>query len=120
MIKGLVSVAWADGKVTESEHEVIDALLDAYGASPSEKAEIIAYSRTPRTIEDIPIHDLSGDDRRVLLGHAVTITYVDGEQHDLEREVLQKLSLKLRIPPGEARVLIDDAGRRARDQLGVS
>ncbi len=117
IVKGLVSVAWADGRVTAEENEVIDALLDAFNASPSDKVEVKSYAKTERTIDDIPLTELSYDDRRVLLQHAVLLTFIDGEQHDKERQLLEQLCVRLHIPRPEAVGIIQAAEERARGFL---
>ncbi len=119
ILRGLVSVAWADGRVAKEEAEVIDALLEAFGASPSEAAELRLYAQEPRTLEDVPITELSYDDRRVLLQHAVLITFIDGEQQEKERQLLDQLCERLRIPSLEARGLMEAAEQRARSYLNL-
>ena len=119
IIKGLVSVAWADGRVAQEEIEVIEALLDAFEASPSEAMEVREYAKQPKSIDDIPLTDLSFDDRRVLLQHAVLLTFIDGEQHEKERKLLEDLCEKLRIPAVEARGIIDAASERAKSFLNL-
>lgn len=119
ILKGLVSVAWADGRVAEEELEVIEALLQAFEASPSEAAEIRAYAKRKRTLDDIPITDLSYDDRRVLLQHAVLLTYIDGEQADPEKELLEQLGTRLGIAGSESTALIQAAEVRAKDMLDL-
>lgn len=119
ILKGLVSVAWADGRVAEEELEVINALLDAFEASPSEAHEIRTYAASPKTVEDVPLTDLSYDDRRVLLQHAVLLTFIDGEQHVKERQLLEQLCEKLHIPSLEARGIIDAASERAKNFLNL-
>lgn len=117
IIKGLVSVAWADGRVAAEELEVIDALLDAYNATASEIREIKAFARTEQSIDDIELTALSADDRRVLLQHAVLLTFIDGEQHQKEKDVLDDLVDKLRIPPAEAQRVAAAAEQRAKEML---
>ena len=117
ILKGLVSVAWADGRVAEEEIEVIEALLEAFGASPSERAEVRRYAESPRSLEDVPVTDLSFDDRRVLLQHAVLLTFIDGEQHEKEKEMLDGLCHQLSIPDHEAAALMSAAEQRAQDFL---
>jgi uncharacterized tellurite resistance protein B-like protein len=119
ILKGLVSVAWADGRVAEEEKEVIEALLQAFEASPSEAAEVRKYAATERSLDDIPLTDLSFDDRRVLLQHAVLLTYIDGEQHEKEKQVLEALCERLRIPGVEAKGLIAAAEERAKKFLNL-
>jgi tellurite resistance protein len=119
IVKGLVSVAWADGRVTSEENEIIVALLDAFKALPSEKREVETYARVKRTIDDVPTSDLSYDDRRVLLQHAVLICYADGEHGDDEKRLLDALCAKLRIPDVEARGIIAAAAHRASELLAA-
>jgi tellurite resistance protein len=119
IIKALVCVAWADGRVAGEETEIIESLLDAYGASPTERREIQLFAKKPKVLADIPIHELSGDDRRVLLQHAVLVTFVDGEQHAKEKKMLDELCEVLRIPSLEAKAILGAAEERARGMLKV-
>lgn len=119
ILKALVAVAWADGRVANEELEVIEALLDAFEATKSERVEIRAYAKQERTLDDIPLTELSADDRRLLLQHAVLLTYIDGEQHDKELSLLDALCEKLRVPAVEAKGLIAAASERARSLVGL-
>ena len=69
------------------------------------------YAKTPRTLADIPLTELSADDRRMLLQHAVLLTFIDGEQAPREKKMLTSSATKLRIPAEEA---AEPAGRRRR------
>lgn len=117
ILKGLVSVAWADGRVAEEELEILEALLQAFEATPSESQELRSYAKQERTLDDIPLTDLSYDDRRVLLQHAVLLTFIDGEQHEKEKQLLDELCVTLHIPDAEAKALIAAAETRAKDML---
>jgi uncharacterized tellurite resistance protein B-like protein len=119
ILKGLVSVAWADGRVAEEELEVIDALLQAFEANPSETREVREYAKTKRTLEDIPITDLSADDRRVLLQHAVLLSYIDGEQAESEKIMLDELGKRLGIGEQESAALVTAAEERAKTLLDL-
>lgn len=114
IVKGLVSVAWADGRMSGEEREVLEGLLQAYGATPSEARELRTYAAIPRTIDDVPINDLSHDDRRVLLQHAVLIAHIDGESDEREGAVIDALCKRLRIPDLEARGIVEAAVRRVQ------
>jgi hypothetical protein len=119
IVKGLISVAWADDRLAAEESEIIDSLLDAFHATPTERRELLLFAKHPRTLADIPINELSSDDRRVLLQHAVLLTFVDGEQHDKEKKLLDELCETLRIPEVEARGILRAAEERARSMLNV-
>jgi tellurite resistance protein len=119
IVKGLISVAWADGRIAAEESEIIDSLLDAYQATPTERRELSLFAAQPRTLADVPIHELSHDDRRVLLQHAVLVSYVDGTQHEKERALLDELCEVLRIPGVEARGILRAAEERAKSMLNV-
>ena len=119
ILKSLVSVAWADGRIATEETEVLEALLQAFEATPEDQAEIRAFAETPRTLNDIAITELSSDDRRLLLQHAVLITFIDGEQAPEEKKLLATLCDKLRIPTDEASKLLQAAEERAKRFLEV-
>lgn len=114
ILESLISIAWADGRVAEEETEVIEALLQAFGASDAETADLREYAKTKRTLDDIPLTALSTDDRRALLQHAVLLTFVDGEQSPEEKDFLAGLCDKLRIPTVEAQPLLAAAEARAK------
>jgi uncharacterized tellurite resistance protein B-like protein len=117
VVKGLVSVAWADGRVSSEETQVLDALLEAFHAMPSEVHELRKFAATPRSLADVPVHDLGFAARRQLLQHAVLITYVDGQQHEKEKQLLEKLVELLEIPALEAKDLMREADERAKSLL---
>ncbi len=117
ILKGLVCVAWADGRIAGEESEIIEGLLDAFGATPTQRRVIQLFAKEPRQLNDVPIHELSHDDRRVLLQHAVLVTFVDGEQHEQEKKLLDELCEVLRIPAIEAKGIVAAAEERARTML---
>jgi tellurite resistance protein len=119
IVRGLVPVAWADGTFADKEKEMLEALLDAYGASDEQKQQLRAYANEKRTLEDINLQDLSADDRRVLLQVAVLLSFADGEQHTSESKLLGELAVKLRIPQEEAQAVISQAEERAKKNLSL-
>lgn len=119
IVKSLVSVAWADGHFDEKEREMVDALISAFEATEAQAAEVRAYAAEKKTLDDIPVWDMSFNDRRVLLQHAVLLTYVDGEQHESEKKFVQELCGKLEIEPEEASKLVEAAEHRAKKFLNL-
>src|SRR5436190_24391272 len=119
ILKSLVSVAWADGRISEEETEVLEALFQAFEANSDDIAEIREYAKTPRSLADIPLSELSADDRKMLLQHAVLLTFIDGEQAPQEKKLLGELCEKLRIPAEEVDSLLAAAEGRAKKFLDV-
>jgi tellurite resistance protein len=119
VLKSLVSVAWADGTFDNAEKEMVDALIAAFEASDEEAKEIREYAVEKRTLDDMPILDLNADDRRVLLQHAVLLTYVDGSQHEAEKAFIGDMCKTLEIPDHEAKALIGLAEERAKRFLNL-
>jgi hypothetical protein len=106
ILKGLVTVAWADGRMAGEEKEVLEALLQAFEATPSEAHEVRLFARDPKKLSDVPLHDLSADARRLLLQHAVLLSFV-----------IDELCEVLRIPSIESRGLVAAAEERAKSLL---
>ena len=119
MVKSLVAVAWADGRVREEESEVIEALLSAFQLKGEDADAIRGYAKEPKNLDDVPLTELSDHDRRLLLQHAVILTYIDGKQSDDEVEVLNKLVERLRLPREEADQLLAASSERAKRLLDL-
>jgi tellurite resistance protein len=117
IVKALVPVAWADGEFADQERETLDALLDAYSATDDEKKALKEYAKEKRTLDDIELQELSADDRRLLLQHAVLLCFADGKQTPDEVAVLDQLATKLKIPDAEAKSLMANAAERAKKFL---
>ena len=107
IVRSLVAVAWADGKVESGESSVIEGLLTGFDATDAEEKEILEYARTRRTLEhDIPLAQLSREDRELLLANAALLTHADGEQSDSETEVLAQLIEILGFSDAEAHEIL--------------
>lgn len=119
MVKSLVAVAWADGRMDGEENEVIEALLSAFEIEGADADRIREYAKTPKTLDDVPLTDLSASDRRLLLQHAVILTYIDGQQSETEKKILSELVERLHIPPSEAKVLLEASEQRAKRLLDL-
>jgi tellurite resistance protein len=119
IVKSLVSVAWADGTFADKEKEMIDALLEAFQASAEQAKEVQEYAKTRKTLDDLPWDELSPDDCRVLLQHAVLLTFVDGEQGEDEKKFVHSLCEKLGLPEKEASNLVELAETRAKRYLSL-
>ncbi|WP_437500719.1 TerB family tellurite resistance protein [Sorangium sp. So ce1099] len=117
IVKSLVSVAWADGEFHDAEREMVEGLIAAFEANEEQATEIRAYAAERRTLDDVPLGELGGEDRRALLQHAVLLTFVDGEQHDAEKQYIAALCKKLEIPELESEQIIKSAEARARRLL---
>ncbi|MCA9662532.1 MAG: TerB family tellurite resistance protein [Myxococcales bacterium] len=119
MVKSLIAVAWADGRMDGEETEVIEALLSAFEVNTEDADSLRDYAKEPKKLEDVPLTDLSASDRRLLLQHAVILTYIDGEQSEEEVTVLGELVERLRIPAAEAKVLLEASEARAKRLLDL-
>ncbi len=117
ILKGLVAVAWADGDFADAEAQAIEGLLAAFGATDAEATDLRSYAKTPRKIDDIPLKDLSSDDRRMLYSHAVLLTWVDGSQHEKEVEFLDALAKHLRLTEDERTTIGTASSERAKKYL---
>ncbi len=119
IVRALVPVAWADGDFADKEKEMLEALLEAYGASDAQKKALRDYAKEKRTLDDIDLQELSAGDRRTLLQQAVLLSFADGEQHATEAKLLGELATKLRIPDEEAKAVMTDAETRAKKHLDL-
>lgn len=108
IVKALIAVAWADGRVVDGEMGVIEGLLWGLDASDDEERELLEYAKTPRTIRgDVPLAELSRSDRELLMTNAALLTRADGIRTPDESEVLAELAEVLDFSPAEFRDLVE-------------
>lgn len=119
MLRSLVAIAWADGHFAAEEGEVIEAMISTFALSTDDAATVRVYAKTPRTLDDVPVAELSEEERRTLLQHAVILSYIDGGQSERELDIIDELVDRLGIPEKEADALIAGANERARSLLDV-
>ena len=114
MLRSLVAIAWADGHFADEEAEIIEALISTFELGEEDAGKVREYAKTPRTLDDVPVAELSSDDRKLLLQHAVILSYIDGGQSEVELDVIDDLVDRLSIPEKEADELIASANQRAK------
>jgi uncharacterized membrane protein YebE (DUF533 family) len=119
LLRSLIAVAWADGKVAEEETALIESLIDSFGATDEEAEEFRQFARQKRTLDDVPLDDLDEGSRRRLLQLAVLVSYVDGVQDETERSLINDLAERLDIPAEEREPLMKGSEMRAKGLLRV-
>jgi tellurite resistance protein len=106
----LIAVAWADGRIEESETSVVEGMLAGFDASEAEEAELVEYAKTPRTLDrDIPLAELDQEERELLLSNAALLTLADGKRSLEEARALSHLVKVLGLGPEESRRIISEA-----------
>lgn len=107
IVKSLIAVAWADGQMAAEETSVVEGLLVGFDASSEEEEELIAYSKTPRSLDrDLPLEALSQEDRELLLVNAALLAWADGKQSLEETRVLEELVRLLGFSDAHARAIL--------------
>lgn len=115
VMRSLVAVAWADGKLEDGETGVIEGLLCGFDATDEEEAEILEYAKVRRTLEeDIPLDELNQTDRELLLTNATLLTLADGNQSETEERLLDRLIELLGMDREEGVRLVDSVRVQAR------
>lgn len=110
IVRSLVAVAWADGKLESGESGVIEGMLCGFDASDEEEREVLEYAKTRRTLEnDIPLDEMTREDRELLLANAALLTHADGEQSPAEKAALEKLIGILGFSKDEAEKILASA-----------
>jgi uncharacterized tellurite resistance protein B-like protein len=110
IVKSLIAVAWADGRMESSEATVVEGLLAGFDASPEEEAALLEYAKTPRSLErDVPLQLLNSEDRELLLSNAALLTLADGEQTEREHQVLARLAELLGFDVARSEAIVSEA-----------
>lgn len=92
IVKSLIAVAWADGKMEDTEASVVEGLLVGFDATEIESDELLAWAKTRRQLDkDVPVDDMSEEDRELLLSNAALLTHADGIVTAGEKAALAQL-----------------------------
>lgn len=92
VVKSLIAVAWADGKVQDAESKLIDAMLDGFDADDSEAKELREWAGTQRSLDDIPLSELNDEEKELLLGNAAVLARADDEEATAETKLVADLA----------------------------
>lgn len=117
IVKSLVAVVWADGKIAEDEENLIHALAVQFGLGPADVATIREFAKTKRTLDDAPLGELNAAEKSVVLEQAVRLTFIDGEQSTEEKELIKALVSKLGVKPDDVDGAIASGLRHAKGFL---
>ena len=119
LLKLLIDLAWADGRVDEEEMEIVEAMLDSFNASVEEGNDLREWAKTPRSLDDIDVAGLTAEDADLVLYQAVLLTYIDDEQSEKETELLDNFVAKLGMSAERAKDVLERATARAKELLPV-
>ena len=110
IVKSLVAVAWADGQMESSEASVVEGLLVGFDASEEEEKQILEWAKTPRKLDvDIPVDQMSQEDKELLLSNAALLTMADGSRTSDEAVALSALVKVLGLSEAEAKAIISSS-----------
>lgn len=110
IVRALIAVAWADGRMEDSESSVVEGLLVGFDASPAEEKELLEYAKTPRTLDqDIPLLELSEEERELLLANASLLAQADGVETADEASVLADLIRLLGFSDEKAQLILAES-----------
>lgn len=119
IIKCLAAMAWADGRFAGEELGAVEAVIESFGVDDETREELIEWSKTPRTLDDVDAAGLSADDAERLLHYSVLLSFVDGEQSEKEVRLLDELVKRLGMSEDTAADVIKSAEAHARSLMPV-
>ncbi|MCP4195864.1 MAG: tellurite resistance TerB family protein [Proteobacteria bacterium] len=119
LLKLLVALAWADGRVDEGEMEIVEAMLDSFDASTEDGNDIREWAKKPRSLDDVDVAELTEEDADLVLYQAVLLTFIDDEQSEKETELLNNFVAKLGMSAERAEDVLERATARAKELLPV-
>jgi tellurite resistance protein len=119
LLKVLVALAWADGRVDAEEMEIVYAVLDSFEADQETVKEFVTWAKEPRSLDDVDLSDLSPDDAELVLYQAVVLSFIDGEQSEKEVSLLKEFVNRLGLSKAHADAVLASATARARELLPI-
>ena len=110
-VMNVLVVMQADGKITDSEKEILSGVCRRVGLSQKEYNEILD---NPKKVKFTPAKD--GKERLEQLIDAIYMMMADGEIDKLERDICMSIATKLDFRPS----LVDDLVNKIIQKFGLS
>lgn len=88
----LARIAWADGTLQRKEADLFLETMTQFAFSPERQAEVYPLLLQPVAFSELPLGELSEDDRRWLIGFGCQMAASDGTIADEEVSELQVLA----------------------------
>ena len=119
LMKLLVAMAWADGRVDSEESQVVEAMLESYGVERETTDEVLAWAKKPRTLDDVDVTGIRTEDAELVLHQSVLLSFVDGEQSEKEIALLNDLIKKVGLSKKSADEVMRSATAHAQTLIPV-
>lgn len=102
VLKTVLGLAYADGKLADAEERLIDFLIDSYGLSPEEEGEV--REAGPEGAHPERLTEFLTDDKEKEKAYEVAslVCLMDGSQQPEESEMLRKIRDSLSIGSEQA------------------
>ena len=101
-LRNLAALAMKDGKMAQSEKELLEVVAREWGLSSK---EVHAIAEHPNEIEFIVPE--SADTRFALLYDVVEMAIIDGELKNVERDICDAMAQRMGFPPDTVRTIIN-------------
>jgi uncharacterized membrane protein YebE (DUF533 family) len=109
-VKTWAAVAWADGKLVESERTTMRAIILASKLTDPERAIAATYLDEPVQLADLDLDRIPPADRLHIYSVACGVSAMDKDIAAAERIFLDKLATALSISPADAQKARTGAG----------
>jgi tellurite resistance protein len=119
MFRALAAVAWADGKMRDSEAVALRRTAKALGLDASALAEVEKMTTMPTSLEGFRAKDLGAEQSEYLYALACLVSVADGHVDLSERACISKLGDLLNLSPS-ARRTAEAAAETIARQLGLA
>lgn len=101
-LKAVLSLAYADGELTQEESRLVEFLIDSHGLTPEEEDEVRAHQDASLDLQSLSEKVTDPADRTRAYETAVLVAMMDGDTQAAESELLQRLRPALSIDVLEA------------------
>jgi uncharacterized membrane protein YebE (DUF533 family) len=109
-VKTWAAVAWADGKLVESERTTMKAIILASKLTDQERTIAATYLDEPVKLADLDLERIPPAERIHIFSVACGVSAMDKDIAAAERTFLDKLASALSISPADAQAARTGAG----------
>ena len=105
LLKGLVSIIWADGEVSEPERVMLGGILSELGITSAEIEEVGRMMTSPPNLDDLRELIPDMESREEIMKLLVAMSLADGRVDTAEIRFLDRVAAQLEISPENLEIL---------------
>jgi tellurite resistance protein len=117
VVKVVISAAWQDGKILQSEKDAFNKVFEHVDASPEQELEVKKEQTDPTPIEELVKHIKTREEKLLILETSLLLIIADNEFHPKEKAFIEYLVKEFKLDKTDFAILYNVLPEKVRKYI---